>query len=366
MFNDIIYPQFLLAIAGGLLGLLGSVGIFISLIVQRRLERLQDILEEFINLSYRSETNLTGQMYNLIEKYQMQFLFPQQPQLMILRYIDVNIFIILLLWTWTLFLYFVPPLTFFSSLFLIPLAVGIYAVLFFRRLLRNTLNLENPFLDAIIPAPARLCSISYLSHFVNISVQSVLKQARLTLFLKYTGDPAPHSTVAVYLKEELSFDDFFFYLLLEEDQVPRFISFGEILCHFSPDPITQKPAPVRRNVNIPLGNFRRSILKGNVTAKFLVFTRGEKHPIQYCFRFLTGTTFLSSQSHPEITVNHQITYCIEENKIKILDHDQNLSGLETFAPHFHLQGERFFLDLTSEAYPEPTDIKTCPEDIFID
>ena len=65
-----------MAISGGLLTLLGSVGIFISLIIQRRLDRLQDTLEG-ISLSYRSETNLTGLMYNLIEKYQMHYMVPR-------------------------------------------------------------------------------------------------------------------------------------------------------------------------------------------------------------------------------------------------------------------------------------------------
>ena len=69
MFELQSYLRVILSICGGLLTLLGSVGIFVSLTVQRRVERLQDILEEFMDLSYQSEINLTGKMFKLIEKY---------------------------------------------------------------------------------------------------------------------------------------------------------------------------------------------------------------------------------------------------------------------------------------------------------
>lgn len=342
MFKGSLYTFLILSISGGLLSLLGSVGIFISLIVQRRLDRLQDILEEFINLSYRSEVNLTGQMYNLIEKYQMHYIFPQRPRYMILHYIDLNIIFILILWAGAVLINVQLP---FSPLFLIqlmPLLIGIYAALFFRHLLRNTINLENPLLETIIPAPTKLRSISYLSHFINLSVKSILKQARLTLHLQL---PEEGNRIKVCLKEELSFDDFFYYIIISGGENPLFVSFGEIRFHFPPDSITGKPVPACRNLNIPLGDFAYLQLPDELEAKFLVFTRGEKHPIQYDFELVKCTSFFSLQTNPEMTINHQILYAVEHNILNILECNVNYPFFSELSPFFKFDGERRFIDL---------------------
>lgn len=369
MFSNEIYPQVLLAIAGGLLTLLGSVGIFISLIIQRRLDRLQDTLEEFINLSYRSETNLSGLMYNLIEKYQMHYMFPRQPRLMILRYIDLNVFFIIILWVIILFTYYEPPLQLVSLFRLIPLVVGIYAALFFRKLLRNTINLENPLLDSIVPVPTRLRSISYLSHFINLSVKSILKQARLTLFLTIEKKEGPGKKVSVFLKEELSFDDFFYYFLVSEAETekPVFISYGEIRYYFPPDPITGKPVPIRRNLNIPLGSYlQQQEDPPPLQALFLVFTRGEKHPIQYLYQLDQETSFYNTRSIAESTVNHQIVYTIHNNRVSILSCEAKIPYFSELGTYFRLDGQRYFLDTVSEKLIATCQLQQCTDQVFID
>jgi hypothetical protein len=53
------YFFIILNITSGLLSLLGAVGIFISLIIQRRVGQLQDIIEELLDLSYEEGTNNT-------------------------------------------------------------------------------------------------------------------------------------------------------------------------------------------------------------------------------------------------------------------------------------------------------------------
>jgi len=364
MIRTTLYTFMILSIAGGLLTLLGSVGIFISLIVQRRLGRLQDILEEFINLSYRSDINLTGQMYSLIEKYQMNYIFPQKPRFLILRYIDFNIFLVLLLWSVSFLMHYQPPFSPFVIIQLLPLFIGIYASFFFRRLLRNTIDLENPLLDSIIPSPVKLRSISYLSHFINLSVKSVLKQARLTLHLQSEKDD--EQTVRVYLKEELSFDDFFYYLVIFEEERPCFVGFGEIRYHFLPDPITGKPVPACRNINVPLGEFSTSRDCKNTTAKFLIFTRGEKHPVQYFYQLRQGINFLASTGTPEITVNHQIVYSIKADRLMILACSVSLPYFHEFSPQFCLNGRRCFLDPNVQEQDLLSSLLTCEDEVFID
>lgn len=369
MFSNEIYPQVLLSIAGGLLTLLGSVGIFISLIIQRRLDRLQDTLEEFINLSYRSETNLTGLMYNLIEKYQMHYMFPHQPRLMILRYIDLNIFFIIILWVVILFSYYEPPFQMASLLRLMPLATGIYATFFFRKLLRNTINLENPLLDSIVPVPTRLRSISYLSHFINLSVKSILKQARLTLFLTIEKKDGPGKKVTVFLKQELSFDDFFYYFMVSEEETekPVFISYGEIRYYFPPDPITGKPVPVRRNLNIPLGTYlQQQEDPPPLQALFLVFTRGEKHPIQYLYQLVQETSFYTTKSITESTVNHQIVYTMQDNQVNIVDCETNIPYFNQLGANFRLDGQRYFWDAARGEITEACQLQHCKDQVFID
>lgn len=362
------YSVLLLAVAGGMLTLLGSVGIFIPIIVQKRLDRLQDILEDFINLSYRSETNLTGLMHNLIEKYQMNYLFPHKPRFLILRYIDVNIFFILVIWITAFLLAYQPPLSPHLLLQLIPLLIGIYASFFFRRLLRNTIDLEKPLLETIIPPPVKLRSISYLSHFVNLSVKAILTQARLTLHVNLSQEEEEKGQVQaeVFLKEELSCDDFFYYLILQEEEKALFSAFGEIILHFPSDPVTGKPVPVCRNLNIPLGSFAMQPHGGDLSAKLLIFTRGEKHPVQYTYRLAKGIGFLSSASGPEIVVNHQITYTIKQNQIKILAYNASIPLFENLSPFFLLNGERYYLNVVSSTDNLTSHIVNCQDKVFID
>lgn len=364
MINTDFYTYIVLSIAGGLLALLGSVGIFISIIVQRRLDRLQEILEEFINLSYRQEINLTGLMYNLIEKYQMNYIFPQKPHFLILRYIDVNIFFILLLWSGSIFSFFQPPVKPILFVQLIPLFIGAFASLFFRLLLRNTLSLENPLLETIIPSPIKMRSISYLSHFINLSVKSILLQARLSLHLELAYEQNRTIKVNVLLKEELSCDDFFYYLVIEKGQEVFFISFGEIIFHFAPDPITGKPVPVCRNLNIPLGSYFVTSMPETITARLLIFARGEKNPVQYTYQLVEGIGFFSTLNNPDIVVNHQITYTIEGEKIKILANNASMPYIDNLAPFFYVDAKRYYLEPTQEGNLSAL-INNCNEDVFI-
>lgn len=366
MINSSSYTFIILSISTGLLSLLSSVGIFISLIIQRRVDRLQEILEEFINLSYRNETNLTSLMYNFIEKYQMHYMFPQKPLKLITQYIDCSIIFVSLLWAGSLLIHYKPPFSPLLFLQISPLIIGIYTSFFFRKLLRDTINLENPLLETIVPAPTKLRSISYLSHFINISVKSILQQARLTLHLSWEKDEQKGKKINVLLKQELSFDDFFYFLLLSNEEKPCFISFGELSFCFPPDKITGKPVPAQRNINVPLGHFHYNDLPEKLTAEFLVFTQGEKYPIQYDYQLTQGTNFLSSQSSPQVNVNHQIVYTFEEEKIKILSCEANIPFLRELNPFFHLNCQRYYINNLAQMAPDNLHLSTCNEETFID
>lgn len=365
MFKDTLFTFLILNIAGGLLTLLGSVSIFISLIIQRRLDRLQEILEDFTNLSYRSEVNLTGQMYNLIEKYQMHYILPKGPRFLILKYIDFNVIFIIFLWTGTILLNFERPFSCIFIIQLLPLMVGIFAVLFFRQLLRNTINLENPLLDNIIPAPTKLRSISYLSHFINLSVKSILKQARLILHIDIISDANNSIMGKVFLKEELSFDDFFYFLLIKKDETPFFISFGEIYFDFPPDPITRKPVPACRNLNVPLGQFIFNDIPEEIEATFLVFTKGEKHPVQYTYQMTKESNSFSPKNSPDITINHQVVYSVENKQINILECRTNLPHLKELSNMFEYNRNRCYIDLLNNDIKKEKLI-CCKDSIFID
>ncbi|MDD2402158.1 MAG: hypothetical protein PHI90_10795 [Clostridia bacterium] len=375
MITDSCYTFIILSVAGGLLTLLGSVGTFISIITQRRLDKLQDILEEFVSLSYRSETNLTGLMYNLIEKYQMHYMFPLTPRKMIFTYIDINIFFILVLWATTLLMQYEPP---FSSIFILqiaPLLIGTIATIFFRHLLRATINLENPLLNTIVPAPEKLRNLSYLSRFVNLSVKSVLKQGRPTIFLSnFRDNPNVNGTSNLFkvsLKEELSFDNFFYYLCISNSTNPLFISFGDIKFHFSPDPITKKPVPVHRNINVPLGEFPYSRLPNQLIAHFLVFTNGEKHPLEFIYHLEPGTCFFSAKENPQVTVNHQILYTVEKSKLIINECQTCPPFFQELSHLFRLNNNRYYIHnpgkwKSEENKTQTNLLKLCQEKVFID
>ena len=121
-----LHPFIVISMIGGLFTLLGSVGIFISIIIQRKVERLQAILEEFIDLSYKSDLNLSGNMYNLIEKYQMHYHLPDTPRSILQSYINITLGLVIFLW---LSLYFTSydlnSFSFFHLLYLMPLILKI-------------------------------------------------------------------------------------------------------------------------------------------------------------------------------------------------------------------------------------------------
>lgn len=97
------YLFIIISISAGLLSLLGSVGIFISLIIQRKVERLQDILEELIDQSYAEGQNLTGTIYRLVQKYQMHYLLPDRTTKTIIHYVDATIALVTAIWCCSMF-----------------------------------------------------------------------------------------------------------------------------------------------------------------------------------------------------------------------------------------------------------------------
>ncbi len=185
MFLINYYILIALSICTGLLSLLASVGIFVSLTVQRRVERLQEILEQLIDQTYEQERNLTGNIYRLIEKYQMYYLLPDSPSRTIMRYIDSTIIVVTLIFSGLLFISYKPPLHPGILLYALPIATGFGLFIFFRRLLKNAINpLDNRLFNTIIPPPFKLHSISFLSSYVNASTLSILKQVRLSVVIR--------------------------------------------------------------------------------------------------------------------------------------------------------------------------------------
>lgn len=340
------YVRVLLSVAAGLLTLLGSVGIFVSLINQRRVERLQDILEEFMDLSYNEDVNLTGKMYKLIEKYQMHYLAPGRPGSIILSYINASILLVILIWVGALLFNFRLPWRFYYFYYLFPLIFGLLLLVFYRYLLRNALNpVGNSFLSPIIPHPTKLRSVSYLSKYINISVKSILKQARLRLVIKNTGEAGG----VVLLKEELSFDDFFYYLSLSADDVPIFVGFGELVMAFPLEPITKKPVPAARNINIPLGQIDWTTLPDcPLTGNLLIFPRGEKHPISYIFTLARQQNICLVTKNPEVSINYLLTYKVQDNTLEFVDSQVPLAYYKELGPQFVLNKKRWACQAPSQ------------------
>jgi len=368
MFDHNLYPFIVTSMVGGLLTLLGSVGIFISIIIQRKVERLQAILEEFIDLSYQSDLNLSGKMYNLIEKYQMHYILPDNPRQIIMGYMNITIGLVLALWLGLYLLGYQAPFRWFSLIYLLPLIALGLIMLWFRRLLQYLINIDNtPLLGAIIPAPKRLRSISYLSSFINVSVKSVLKQARLSLLVKKCTADDPASPWMIILKEELSFDDFFYFLLCFNDEKPIFLSFGELTFDFPCDGITSKPSPIKKNLNIPLGEMKIEAEPEEISATMLIFTRGEKYPINYRYQLKKGgKNYYAPSENPEVTIDHQITYCIEQHKITIIKNESSLPFIKEFAHLFNLNGTRLYLGKINEGKISKENLKTSHESVFVD
>lgn len=340
-----LYFLVLSALAGGLLTLLGAVGIFVSLIIQRRVERLQDILEELLDLSFKNETNLTGQLHRLIKKYQMHYILPSTPVQTMLIYINLTITVVILLWTGMFALTYNGPFHWTSLLYFLPIAIGLSLMLFFRNLLKSIINpVEHSLLKPIIPAPHKLRSISFLSNYVDISLKSLLIQARLSLVLRCTSDKQEDPKLLdVILKEELSLDDYFYYLVISSEGKVLFTAFGHLLLEFEPDPITGKPVPILRNINIPLGKTHLSKETFNsLDANFLLFPQSEKNPIQYLFHLQEDGDVFRSSLQPEITINHLIVYKTEGRRLKILENQSKIPSLGEYEV-FSLNNKRHYL-----------------------
>ncbi len=109
MFEFTNLAPILTSITESLVTLLASMGIFVSLIIKRRVERLQEILEEFIDLPYHDEVNITGRMFNLIRKYTMQYQLPNRPIKVILAFTYLTTVIIIFNWLIILYKQYRPP-----------------------------------------------------------------------------------------------------------------------------------------------------------------------------------------------------------------------------------------------------------------
>ncbi len=369
MFDLQSYLRVILSLCGGLLTLLGSVGIFVSLTVQRRVDRLQDILEEFMDLSYHTETNLTGKMYKLIEKYQMHYLVPKGPSSIIMLYINLTIVIVILCWSGILLGGYRAPWEWRMLVYILPVITGLGILLFYRYLLKNAINpVANALLSPLIPPPTHLRSVSYLSRYVNVSVKSILKHARLRLLVKTVNAGG-----LVLLKEELSFDDYFYFLQLQDEHNHiLFTGFGELKMTFGHEPVTGKPVPAARNVNIPLGLLAGPALQNNLSghdkktfeARFLIFPWGEKHPIEYVFRMHSRQSNIVMADEPEISVNYMITYRVRHNKLEIIEDQTKLPYFRELAPGFMLNNRRYYW--TGGEICSPATVQTCEQPIYID
>ncbi|MCW2277250.1 hypothetical protein [Heliophilum fasciatum] len=344
MFDQEIYVTFLWTVSGALLALLGSTGIFVSLLVQRRVERLQDVLEEFLELPYFENKNLTGPMANLVRKYQMYYLFPHGPSQTLLFYLDFTLALIGGIWMFVLLQGLQPPLG--NQLVIQGLLLFLIAgnFLLFRRLLQHSINpTGNELFNAIIPPPDQLRSVSYLSRYVNVSVRSMIQQARLALVIQPDGE--------LRLKEELSFDDFFYIL-----SAPGLAlwAWGELRLQFPADPITKKPVPLQRNIEIPLAGTSAPALSetiSSLTITFWIFALGEKHPIQYRFILDREDGGFHSRPFPENTVQSQIVYQVEQKKLRILKGMELLTGMSAFLDDLWWDGERYYTQTPAKGVP---------------
>lgn len=360
MFEDFAYLPVLSSICAALTTLLGSVGIFVSLIVQRRIEKLQDILEEFLDLSYQGDRNITGKMHRLIEKYQMHYMFPDTPGKMIVQYINLTIFVVILSWISILVIGYRYYSQQIEPVFLVPMIMGLGILIFYRHLLKNVIfPFGNNLMSPLIPPPVQLRSVSFLSRYVNISVKSILKQARLRLFIKILNNGAAR----VILKEELSFDDYIYYLQIVTNNQPIFIAYGELIMEFGLESITGKPIPAAKNINIPLGTVDLGEQPAKrYEARLLVFPRGEKHPLEYSFNLQKQDRFITMTGDPEISVNYMITYKIDENKLEIIEENAKLPFFRTFMNSTLPARKRFACGPPFT----PDKAAACCEEVYID
>ncbi len=360
MFDSQSYLRVLTSICAALTTLLGSVGIFVSLTVQRRVERLQDILEEFLDLSYNGDVNITGRMYKLIEKYQMHYLFPDTPGRMIVHYINFTIVVVVISWVTILGVGFRWSGPAAMLAYLIPILLALGILIFYRYLLKNAIYpFGNNLMSPLIPPPVQLRNVSFLSRYVNVSVKSIMRQARLRLIIKAdAGDRAK-----VILKEELSFDDYFYYLIIAMDSNPVFVSFGDLKIDFGNEPITGKPIPVAKNVSIPLGYITLDKLSGEqYEARFLIFPRGEKHPLEYIFNLQKQGDIIVMSGDPEISVNYMFTYRIANERFQIIEENAEIPFFRELVGPTVTDKKRFAC-----THPFTIDnITECKEEIYVD
>lgn len=354
------YLLIMISIGTGLLSLLGSVGIFISLIIQRKVERLQDILEELIDQAYLEEQNLTGTIYRIVQKYQMHYLIPDKSVKTIMQYVDASISMVVVIW-FVLHLFVVTrPFNLDVFPLFIPTIGALIILVLFRKLLKYTVDpLDNPLLNGIIPPPTKLRSISFLSGYVNVSVKALLKQARFNLLINIKEG---QDTAAVILKEELSFDDFFYYLSIGPNDAPIFVGFGKVLFSFCPDPITGKPTPLQHNINVPIGYSSWDLFtEKEITAHLLLFPYNEKNPVNCTFKLTRQSQCYISLNRPETTIVDSIVYKFTSNRLVIIENKSSFPHLELSKGHFDNTHSRYFYSDT----PECKSLKTCTEEAFV-
>jgi len=355
MFEDhASYLPVLSSVSAALITLLGSVGIFVSLTVQRRVEKLQDILEEFLDLSYNGDNNITGKMYRLIEKYQMHYLFPDTPGKMIVQYINLTIIVVILSWVSILAIGYRYYFEKIDPVFLAPMIMGLGILIFYRYLLKNvTFPFGNNLMSPLIPPPVQLRSVSFLSRYVNVSVKSILKQARLRLT----------DLSQVILKEELSFDDYLYYIIILSNDQPIFVAYGELAMEFGYESITRKPIPAAKNINIPLGYIDSGKLSAKkYEARLFIFPRGEKNPLEYSFSLQKHDNIITMTNEPEISINYMITYRIEHNRLEIIEESAELPFFRGLMNSTILAKKRF----TCSPPFTPDTVMQCNEEIYID
>ncbi|WP_028306904.1 hypothetical protein [Desulfitibacter alkalitolerans] len=346
MFETNFYILILLSISSTLVGLLGSTSIFVSLIVQRRVERLQEIFEDLINLSFNEEKNLTSEIYELINRYQMHYILPHGPSNTITWYIDFSIMLTISMWILAITLAIkgsIAPLTIFL---LLPLVICFPILLFFRKLLINAINpLDNKMFNSILPSPVKLRSISYLSNYVNISVKALLKQSRLNVSIERKVSEKKHPSIKgkVVLKQELSFDDYYYYISIYDDKRAYFIGFGYLDLSFPPDSITKKPVPILRNINVNLGYLLWNNLNDYLTVSLLVFPLGDKNPIQFDYSMLRDGSFFVPHKDTRCFINQNIIYKIDNGNLKLIRHESNLPYLAKVFNFYSKNNERCFV-----------------------
>jgi hypothetical protein len=360
------YNWVILSIVGSVLGLLGTVGIFVSLVIQRRVEKLQDILDEIVDLSYESEQNLTANIFRLIQRYQMYYILPIGTTKSVLQFLDYALLFSVLCWLSSLLTTFKPPLQIQTLIYILPIAGAMVLMLLYRNLLKNAFNpLEYKMFNVIITPPTQLRSVAFLSSYVNVSVRSLLQQARLsTVVRKVKGEENRGQSsfnAEIVLKQELSFDDFFYYYCVPLHE-GYFVAFGFLQIQFPQDSVTRKPVPVGRNVNIPLGwTDWDNLPTKQVKATLFILPPGEKHPIRYTFDLYEENSYYAPFTKPVIRVDRDITFTINNAKIAILEGHEKIPAYELCQDWLLINKKRMYWSSTKEN-KEP---KECSEGIYI-